>query len=201
MAHRLSVSLSLFFPKATHLSTAISPAMLTVAVGLDCLLNTDMSPSCFPPTEEGSCVHYIHGCLHCDRAKGYFLKRLSDVPQMTSCVSVQGCLLSPCMCLLWSLQIQTGENYFSNCRCNWQASVSGLRLRVLSHQDAPESHYSRDGIVHAFHLPINVLKVPHCSPGWFQWPGDETEERRGAPTLLSWGGVCVGMCTFACKPY
>lgn len=145
--------------------------MLTTAVGLDCLLNTDISLPCFPPPEEGSCVHCIHWFLHRDRAKGYFLKRLPDVPQMTSCVSVQECPLLPCMCLLWSLQIQTGENYFGNCRCNWQASVSRLRLRVWSCQDAPESHYSQDGIVHGFRFPITVLKVPHCSPGWFQRPG------------------------------
>ena len=61
--HRLSLSVCCFFffpAEATHLSTAISPAMLITAVGLDYLLNTDISLPYFPPTEEGSCVHYIH---------------------------------------------------------------------------------------------------------------------------------------------
>lgn len=200
MAQAVSLSLFFFPPKTTHLSTAISPAMLTTAVGLDHLLNTDISLPCFPPTEDGSCVRYIHWFLHRDKAKGYFLKRLSDVPQMASCVSVQGCPLSPCMCLLGSLQIQTGENYFGNCRCNWPASLSRLRLRVLSCQDAPESHYSQDGIVHGFRFPIAVLNVPHCSPGWFQRPGWWDGGKAGAH-VLSQGGVCVGMCTPVYKPY
>ena len=111
---------------------------------------------------------------------------------------------SLCMCLPWSLQIQTRENNFSNCRYNWQASVSRLRLPVLSRQDAPESHYSHDGIVRAFRFPITVLKIPHFSPGWSQRPGRWDGGKAGctpAATLLSQGGICVGMCVFACKPY
>lgn len=108
------------------------------------------------------------------QGKGVLSKILVWFPQIKTCVSEQAFPLSPCICLLWSLHIQTGENNFSNCRLNWQAWISRLYLRVLSCQVArqfsvaPESHYSLDGHWD-FHFPITVLNpIFHCR--WFQLP-------------------------------
>lgn len=108
------------------------------------------------------------------QGKGVLSKMLVWFPQIKTCVSEQAFPLSPCMCLLWSLHIQTGENNFSNCRLNWQAWISRLYLRVLSCQVArqfsvaPESHYSLDGHWD-FHFPITALNpIFHCR--WFQLP-------------------------------
>lgn len=52
-------------------------------------------------------------------------------------------------------------------------------------------------LVRAFHFPITVLKIPHLTPGWFQWQRlrDGGEKDTPAATLLSLGCVCVCACT------
>lgn len=161
-----------------HLSTAISPATLITLVGLELFFKYKHKYSLH---SEGSKNNWGRGpivlcsfILHHCRARGYFLKCLSDFPKLKSCVSEQAFPLSPGMCLLWSLHTQTGENNCSNCWLNGQAWISRLYLRVLSCQVArqfsvaPESHYSQHGHCD-FHFPSTVLN-PTLLPCWFQLP-------------------------------
>lgn len=117
------------------------------------------------------------------QGKGIISKMLVWFSQIKTCISEQDFPLSPCMCLLWSLHIQTGENNFSNCRLNWQAWISRLYFRVLSCQvarqfsAAPESHYSQDGYCACLSFFQSLCYIPYSTPTGFNYLGWEVGGR------------------------
>lgn len=95
MVHRLSLSVCcfFFFPRGSPFINCYFSSNANNCSGAGISFKHRHKSAIFSTNWRGELCALYSLILHRHKAKGYFLKRLSDVPQMTSCVSVHGCPL------------------------------------------------------------------------------------------------------------